>query len=150
VWEENPLLWKEFTLRPALRIREDWRTRCYVILFGFFLLSWAVSGFSNGGGFFHVWGTFFTVIAVASGCLLFAPEKEGRQWLLLLSTPVTAIQIVRAKLLCGLLFPEALGMIILYLMCLAVWLGFQTLETIAVAVSAATLFLLFAYALAAA
>jgi hypothetical protein len=30
VWENNPLIWKEFTLRPALKIREDWRMRTLI------------------------------------------------------------------------------------------------------------------------
>jgi len=149
VWEENPLLWKEFTLRPALRIREDWRMRCYVVLFSFFLTSWVVSGFRGGTGFFNFWGAFFTAVALASGSMLFAPEKEGRQWLLLLSTPVTAVQIVRAKLLCGLIFPEALGILLLYIMVLSVWLGFQSLVVIATVALAASLFIFFCYALAA-
>jgi ABC-type transport system involved in multi-copper enzyme maturation permease subunit len=149
VWDGNPLLWKEFTLRPALRIREDWRTRGYVLLFALFLVTWVGSGFTRGSGFFNLWATFFTVVALAGGSMLFAPEKEGRQWLLLLSTPVTAIQIVRAKLLCGLIFPEALGLIFLYVLALLAWVGFQTVETFLVLGSAATLFILFAYSLAA-
>jgi ABC-type transport system involved in multi-copper enzyme maturation permease subunit len=148
VWDSNPLLWKEFTLRPALRIREDWRTRAYVILFFFFLISWVMSA-AGGNGFFNVWGGFFTVIALAGGSLLFAPEKEGRQWLLLLSTPVTPVQVVRAKLLCGLIFPEAMGMLLLYGLSLVVWLGFQTIYTFVTFSAAATLFILFSYALAA-
>ena len=149
VWEDNPLLWKEFTLRPALRIREDWRMRCYVILFTFFLVSWVVTAFSRGAGFFSTWGAFFTAVALTCGSLLFAPEKEGRQWLLLLSTPVTPGQIVQAKLLCGLIFPEALGIVLLYILSLAVWLGYQSVPTIAAAGGVATLFVLFCYGLAA-
>jgi ABC-type transport system involved in multi-copper enzyme maturation permease subunit len=149
VWDGNPLLWKEFTLRPALRIREDWRTRGYLLLFALFIFTWVGSGFMRGSGFFNLWATFFTVVALAGGSMLFAPEKEGRQWLLLLSTPVTAIQIVRAKLLCGLIFPEALGLIFLYVLALLAWIGFQTVETFLVLGSAATLFMLFAYSLAA-
>lgn len=148
VWDSNPLLWKEFTLRPALRIREDWRTRAYVILFFFFLISWVLSAIP-GNSFFNLWGGFFTIIALAGGSLLFAPEKEGRQWLLLLSTPVTPVQVVRAKLLCGLIFPEAMGMLLLYGMSLLVWLGFQTIYTFVLFSAAATLFILFSYALAA-
>jgi ABC-type transport system involved in multi-copper enzyme maturation permease subunit len=150
VWEGNPLLWKEFTLRPALRVREDWRARAYVILFSFLMASWVFSGFAGGNAFFGLWGTFFTIVALAAGCLLFAPEKEGRQWLMLLSTPVTALQVVRAKLLCGLIFPEAAGLIVLYLFTLAAWLGMQTIYTFLTAAAVCTLFLLFAYALAAA
>lgn len=150
VWEESPLMWKEFTLRPALRVREDWRAKVYILLFGIFFLSWFMADFDRGHGFFHLWGAFYTVVALAGGCLLFAPEKEGRQWLLLLSTPVTAVQIVRAKLLCGLLFPEGIGLIFLYLMVLMAWLGFQRMETIGAVTGTATLFILFAYALSAA
>jgi ABC-type transport system involved in multi-copper enzyme maturation permease subunit len=150
VWEGNPLLWKEFTLRPALRIREDWRARSYVLLYFLFLLSWVVSRFRNGAGFFGLWGAFFTLVAIAGGCLLFAPEKEGRQWLLLLSTPVTASEIVTAKLLGGLIFPEALGMIILYVLSIAAWIGNQHLEVIAGLMAASSLFLAFCYALSAA
>jgi hypothetical protein len=149
VWDANPLLWKEFTLRPALRVREDWRTRCYIILFSFFLCSWVAFGFREGSGFFTLWGSFFALVALAGGSLLFAPEKEGRQWLMLLSTPVTAIQVVRAKLLCGLIFPEAAGLIFLYALSLAAWLCTQTPYTFIAVASIATLFLLFAYSLAA-
>ncbi|MBI3854071.1 MAG: ABC transporter permease subunit [Planctomycetes bacterium] len=148
VWEESPLLWKEFTLRPALRLREDWRTRCSVILFALFFASFIFTRFGEGA-FFNLWGAFFTVAALAGGSLLFAPEKEGRQWLLLLSTPVTAVQIVRAKLLCGLIFPEAMGLIVLYGMALLSWIGIQSLAGLAVVAAASTLFLLFCYALAA-
>jgi len=150
VWEGNPLVWKEFTLRPALRIREDWRARSYIFLYFIFMVSWVVTAFQDGAGFFPLWGSFFILVAVAGGSLLFAPEKEGRQWLLLLSTPVTPAQIVRAKLFCGLIFPEALGMIVLYGLAIAAWLGFQRLEVLADLSFAATLFLLFSYALAAA
>lgn len=149
VWEENPLLWKEFTLRPALRIREDWRMRAYVVLFAFFLGSWVFSGFLGGSGFFNFWGAFFAVVALAGGSLLFAPEKEGRQWLLLLSTPVTAVQIVRAKLLCGLIFPEALGIVLLYFAVLSAWVGYQNVSVIATILLASSLFIFFCYALAA-
>jgi len=149
VWDANPLLWKEFTLRPALRVREDWRTRCYVLLFVFFLASWVASGLHGGNGFFQFWGAFFTVVALAGGSLLFAPEKEGRQWLLLLSTPVTAIQVVRAKLLCGLIFPEAAGLLLLYALALSAWLGMQNIFSFLLIGAIATLFLLFAYSLAA-
>ncbi|HEV3028484.1 MAG TPA: ABC transporter permease subunit [Planctomycetota bacterium] len=150
VWEGNPLVWKEFTLRPALRIREDWRARSYIFLYFIFLASWVASGFKGGAGFFALWGSFFAVVAGVGGSLLFAPEKEGRQWLLLLSTPVTPGQIVRAKLLCGLIFPEALGMIQLYVLAIAAWLGFQDLAVLLGLTWAATLFLLFCYALSAA
>ena len=66
------------------------------------------------------------------------------------STPVTAIQIVRAKLLCGLIFPEAAGLIFLYVVALAAWLCTQTIYAFLTAASICTLFLLFAYVLAAA
>jgi ABC-type transport system involved in multi-copper enzyme maturation permease subunit len=149
VWDSNPLLWKEFTLRPALRLREDWRTRGYIILFTFFLSSLVASGFVEGNGFFTLWGGFFATVALAGGSLLFAPEKEGRQWLVLLSTPVTATQVVRAKLLCGLIFPEALGLLFLYGLALVAWLATQTIYTFLSVASVATLFLLFGYSLAA-
>jgi ABC-type transport system involved in multi-copper enzyme maturation permease subunit len=150
VWEHNPLLWKEFTLRPALRIREDWRARSYIVLYFLFFASWVITAFNQGDGFFPLWGSFFAIVAIAGGCLLFAPEKEGRQWMVLLSTPVTPVEIVRAKLLCGLLFPEALGMIVLYVLAIAGWIGVQRLEVIAAVGAASSLFLLFCYALSAA
>jgi ABC-type transport system involved in multi-copper enzyme maturation permease subunit len=150
VWEGNPLLWKEFTLRPALRIREDWRARSYVLLYFLFMASWVVTACFQGAGFFPLWGAFFVMVAIAGGSLLFAPEKEGRQWLLLLSTPVTPVEIVRAKLLCGLIFPEALGMLVLYVFALAAWIGGQRMEVAAALILASTLFLAFCYALSAA
>jgi len=150
VWDDNPLLWKEFTLRPALRMREDWRARCYILLFFFFISTWVATGFGAVEGFFAIWGTFFVIVALSSGCMLFAPEKENRQWLLLLSTPVSAAQIVRAKLVCGLIFPEALGLILLYLLALIAGLAGRPLDAILRFAGGASLFLLFCYALAAA
>jgi ABC-type transport system involved in multi-copper enzyme maturation permease subunit len=150
VWENNPLLWKEFTLRPALRIREDWRARSYIVLYFLFLVSWIVTGYNRGAGFFPLWGSFFVVVAIAAGCLLFAPEKKGRQWMVLLSTPVTPAEIVRAKLLGGLLFPEALGLILLYVLAIAAWVGMERFEFIGAMMIGSSLFLLFCYALSAA
>jgi hypothetical protein len=94
--------------------------RCYVVLFTFFVVSWLATAFRGRQLFFNMWAAFFRVVAWPAARCLFAPEKEGRQWLLLLSTPVTAVQIVRAKLLCGLIFPEALGIGLLYILALSV------------------------------
>jgi len=68
---------------------------------------------------------------------------------MLLSTPITAIQVVRAKLLCGLIFPEAAGLIFLYGLALTAWLATQTIYTFLAVAMISTLFLLFAYSLAA-
>jgi ABC-type transport system involved in multi-copper enzyme maturation permease subunit len=147
VWQDNPLLWKEFTLRPALRLSQGARTAAYFILCGLFLATWLER---TRDQFFFLWSALFTIGALVSGSLLFAPEKEGRQWLLLLSTPVTPGQIIRAKLLGGLVFPEVTGLVFLYLLALVLWLGHLSIVTIFVVSTAATLFILFAYALAAA
>ncbi len=152
VWEDSPLLWKEFTLRPALRIREDWRTRSYIVFFTLFIASWVASIKSNDASnvFFMIWSAFFLVAAMASGSMLFAPEKEGRQWTVLLSTPISPSQIVRAKLVCGLIFPEVAGMVALYLMALLGWVGARNVEALFMVACVATLFILFAYAVASA
>ena len=148
VWQDNPLLWKEFTLRPALRLSHGSRTTAYFLLTTMLVATWAGSG--GGNGFFLPWGAFFTLGALVSGALLFAPEKENHQWLLLLSTPVTPAQIIRAKLIGGLVYPEAAGLVLLYLLSLFVWLGSQSFVTFLLVAPAATLFILFAYSLSAA
>ncbi len=147
VWQDNPLLWKEFTLRPALRLSEGSRTTAYVLLTILFFVTWIIG--RGGHEFFLPWAAFFTLAALVSGSLLFAPEKENRQWLLLLSTPVTPSQIIRAKLIGGLVYPEAAGLALLYLLALVAWLGGRSSNFLLVA-AAATLFILFAYSLSAA
>lgn len=149
VWDANPLLWKEYTLRPVLRLREDWRTRAIIGLFALLLTTWVASLGVMTDFFLKTWGAFFAVVGLASGSLLFAPEKEHRQWQLLLSTPITSAQVVRAKLLCGLIYPEAVGMIALYLLALLLWLGGQVVTIFLALGAVSTLFILFSYLLAA-
>jgi ABC-type transport system involved in multi-copper enzyme maturation permease subunit len=148
VWQDNPLLWKEFTLRPALRLSEGLRTTATFLVAVLFFATWVSS--RSGDDFFLPWGVFFILAALMSGSLLFAPEKENHQWALLLSTPVTPTEIIRAKLIGGLVFPEIAGIMLLYLLSLVLWLGHLPIVTMMLLSTAATLFILFAYALAAA
>lgn len=147
VWEERPLLWKELATRAAGRVSGGTRFALF-ILFGFMLLClWGASEGKSAGTFLFI-ASIFALFAVTTGAALFAPEKEGRRLEMLLSTPVTAGQIVRAKLLSGLVAPESIGAITLWALSvlLFTWWGFPR-ATILYGMVSGT-FLAFAYALA--
>jgi ABC-type transport system involved in multi-copper enzyme maturation permease subunit len=143
VWDENPLLWKEFVLRPALRIPSKWRWRAGFLLLGLILWTWVEARAGREVSAFAVWGTLFTVLALVSGITLFVRDRGARRTDLLLSAPVTSWDLVRARLMAGLVFPETIGAMALFALTIVCWWGSLFLS--AALVSA--LFLGFAYVL---
>lgn len=120
VWEDRPLLWKELATRASAGIRNEWRWGLYVLFAFFLLICWLIGQGRTLGGLAFV-SILFMLLAVGAGASLFAPEKAGRRWDMLLSTPVTSWQIISSKLLVGFLSPEGTGLIILFALCLIGW-----------------------------
>jgi ABC-type Na+ efflux pump permease subunit len=146
--DSRALLWKELATRAGGKVSSRARL-AFFILFGFVLLClWGASEGRSPGMFLFI-ASFFVLVAVATGAGLFAPEKEGRRIEMLLSTPVTAGQIVRAKLAAGLVAPESIGALAFWALTVflfTVW-GFPGASIVYGSVSAT--FLAFSYALAA-
>lgn len=107
VWENDPLLWKEILTRAGGRWSKDTQSMFLVYAFIFVLLCWLFSRGTSLGTFAFL-GGLFTILAVINGSSLFAPEKENRKMEMLLSSPVASLDIVRSKLLAGLIAPESL------------------------------------------
>jgi ABC-type transport system involved in multi-copper enzyme maturation permease subunit len=102
VWETRGLLWKELRLRAAGRLRYATRVGL-VALLGLMLLASSFGGLQDAVVVF-AWGLsiLLALQALVSGVGLFISEKEGRQWDVLLSTPLSSADLIGAKLLAGL------------------------------------------------
>jgi len=148
VWEDRPLLWKELATRAAGRIRPETRTTILILAF-FFIAGSCVITEGKSFGFFCFLGSFFLVLAMAAGASLFAHEKEGRRLEMLLSTPLTASQIVRTKLVAGIAAPESLLLLGLWVLALLGWSWWAGPKGVLLFATTTTLFLAFAYVLAA-
>jgi ABC-type transport system involved in multi-copper enzyme maturation permease subunit len=118
--EERPLFWKELATRAAARLDPDVRRAVAWIFVIFLGLAWlATQGL--GFGMIYFVGFLYLGLAAASGSSIFSYEKEGRRFDMLLSTPVSNAEIVRAKLAAGLLSPEALRAGLLLLAVIVGW-----------------------------
>jgi ABC-type transport system involved in multi-copper enzyme maturation permease subunit len=150
VWESRVLLWKELRTRASGKLRYSVRVALVLLLAAAVTLTAQTGGMRIYGEF--VWGVAVLVRlqAVVGGVSLFVQEKEGRQWDVLLSTPLSVRQILASKLAGGLvpLAPTAL-VGLLYLCAIAAFSGQSTTIFLAAAVPTA-IFALFAYLVAAA
>lgn len=146
--ERDPLLWKEIATRAALKMDLDVQRSVAWIFVIFLGLAWLATG-GEGLGIVAFAGLVFGAAAVLTGATLFTSDKEGRRFDMLLSTPLRDVDIVRAKLLSGLLAPESLKALALLGAVIVAWtlrLGpWGMLATASVLLS----YLAFAYALAA-
>ncbi|HYF01416.1 MAG TPA: ABC transporter permease subunit [Planctomycetota bacterium] len=131
--EGDPLLWKELATRAALRVDRDVQ-RVVAWIFVIFLgVAWlATQGKTVEMIYFA--GAVYVLLAAVSGSAAFSYEKEGRRFDMLLCTPVTNAAIVRAKVLAGLVSPEAMQAGALLALVLLGW----SLRTGAVFLAAAT------------
>jgi ABC-type transport system involved in multi-copper enzyme maturation permease subunit len=118
--ETNPLLWKELATRAALRIDPDVRKAVAWIFVIFLGLAWLATQ-GRGFGMLYFAGFLFLAGATVSGSALFSADKEGRRFDMLLSTPVSNGDIVRAKLLAGLISPESIRAGVLLLLIIVAW-----------------------------
>ncbi len=148
VWEHNPLLWKELATRAAGHVNRDVK-QVFLIYFSVFILAcWIVTTGDSFGTFVFL-GALFLLMAITNGASLFSTDKEGRKMEMLLSTPVTAGQIVNAKLLSGVVSPEALSVLSLWLLTVVGWSWRGGPVGILATALASSLFLAFAYVMAA-
>lgn len=102
VWERRPLLWKEMCLREAPWGKTP--ARRVLSLLAFYALSFLMiltAGDSHGT--LHVLFFAFALLAAVHGASLFSQRREDRTWDVLLSSPLTPWEIVRTKLLAGIL-----------------------------------------------
>jgi ABC-type transport system involved in multi-copper enzyme maturation permease subunit len=104
VWDSRAILWKELRTRRSAGLRRA--TWIGFILLGVFLIlsmmgSAALSEKIWQPTFLWYMTAFLLLMAMGSGVSLFVREKEGRQWDVLLSTPLTAWQIILAKATAG-------------------------------------------------
>lgn len=107
VWESGSILWKELSTR---NVGMGKVSRLGVALLVFLLLSTM-----DTGGEWRVivfWFSWIVLIltALANGVSLFVTEREQRKWDVLLSTPLSATEIVFAKLAAGLAGPAPLAL----------------------------------------
>ncbi len=147
--EDGALVWKEIATRPAIRMDRDIQRAVFWIFTIFLGLAWLATQ-GQGLGMVYVAGLAFLVLACVGGATLFAYEKEGRRFDMLLATPVSNAQIVGAKLAGGILAPEALKALILLAVILLAWTVRLGPFGIAATASVVLVYLAFAYVLAAA
>ncbi len=100
VWESRALLWKELRTRSAGKLRHAVRMAVALLLLGVIPLAFADRG--SQVLLLGVASGLLLLQAVVAGLSLFVHEREGRQWDVLLSTPLRPRDIVVSKLLGGL------------------------------------------------
>jgi hypothetical protein len=113
VWENRPLLWKELATRAGGRLPRAGRIVLLVLatLLTVFLCLAGASG--EAPVIVPFVGSIYLVAALAQGSSLFAAENSGRRWDMLLTAPLSAVDIVRAKLAAGIVAREALYLLFL-------------------------------------
>lgn len=103
VWEERALLWKELRVRAGGRLRHASRIALALLLVAALPLLAADQGMLDWiGVFFWLFAGLLTLQAVVAGVGLFVHEREGRQWDVLLATPLSSEEILGCKLIGGL------------------------------------------------
>jgi ABC-type transport system involved in multi-copper enzyme maturation permease subunit len=121
VWQSGALLWKELRTRTSGKLRHATRISLALLLLAMIPFSGLVWDLRDGLGLL-MWAfpCLLALQAVVTGVSLFVHEREGRQWDVLLSTPLTSGQIVMSKLAGGLagLAPTAIiGLLCLGALC---------------------------------
>ncbi len=149
VWEDRPLLWKELATRAAARLSPGTKDLTFVYGLLLVLICGALS-LERVSALFWGLAALFLVLAALHGASLFTHEKEGRRLEMLLSAPLSSWEIVRAKLVAGLISTEAQRALFLWVLTLAVTTWWMGLRAMGVVAAVSTLFLLFAYVLGAA
>lgn len=150
IWDRYELLWKEWITRPATRFPLNARIAIAVVA-GF--LIWVFWHCSYTGFYtepFFLVGGLFLVLATLNGAILFGTEKDGMKIDMLLSTPLSSLQIVGTKLIAGLAAPESLIAMGLWLAAVSGWFSRTGAGGYLAAAMSSALFLLFGYALGAA
>jgi ABC-type transport system involved in multi-copper enzyme maturation permease subunit len=148
VWESDALLWKELRTRAAGKLRYATRIGLGLLLL---LVPFVLALPDDDWQAPAVWGSglLLLLMAMAVGVGLFVREKEERKWDVLLSTPLSAWEILRAKLLAGLAALAPLWVISSLYFVLVAWAYRLGLLGWMVTTGAIGLAVLFAYAVGA-
>lgn len=151
VWQRNAILWKELRTRATGKLHYATRVGLFLLLLLALPASCTMGGSSGWEpGILWLGSILLVFIAIGNGIALFVKEKEGRQWDVLLSTPLTAAQIVDAKLQAGLMSLIPLGGVLLAFFTILVWFVHLGTLTWLVTAGALSLLVLLAYTLSAA
>ncbi len=148
VWEDRPLLWKELATRAATRVNPSLKLVVFIFLLLFILLMVVATQGQLIEPAFFFWGLFL-LLSLLLGSSLFVHEKEARKFEMLLCAPITPWQIVRAKLLAGLVSPESRRVLVLWALTVLGWTWWTGLSGILMCAATSGLFLAFAYVLGA-
>jgi len=148
VWDEQPLLWKELATRPGVRLETYLGRPLLWATFVFLVLMWLATGGSSVE-FITVVEAGVLAALVVSGSGLFTRDRDTRWNEMILSTPLTNVDLLRAKLMGGLIAPESLYMLGLGLVVLLGWSLPSGVVPALLGLATTALFLLFAYLLAA-
>lgn len=98
VWETRAVLWKELHTRASGRLRNSVRISLLLLLVLAASLWISLHDMTVPVA---VTALILWLLALSNGASLFVTEKEERKWDILLATPLTAAQILGAKLLAG-------------------------------------------------
>jgi len=122
VWEVHALLWKELRTRASGKLRNATRLGVGLLLLVFLPLGLLTR--SEGGVYAFLFGAtafLLLILGLATGVSLFVREKEEKKWDVLLSTPLSSWDILRAKFLSGLASLAPALALFLLLLALFAW-----------------------------
>ena len=148
VWDHDPLLWKERRIHGSGFVGADLRQMLLLMVPVTFYFALIL----DRRDVFYLpfwWAPVLLPLAIFNGVSLFAAEKEGNRWDLLLSTPLSPFQIIRAKLLGGFIGADLLVPFVPLVGLLAIF-NADRAGDILVSTIVGGLFLAFAYVTAAA
>jgi hypothetical protein len=148
VWDDQPLLWKELATRPGVRLEFLLGKPLLWATFLLLVLMWlATDGASVEFLAVVEAAVLASVVLIGSG--LFTRDRETRWNEMLLCTPLSDVELLRAKLFGGLVSPESVYMLGLGLVVLLGWSLPSGILPAILSLFTSALFLLDAYLLAA-
>lgn len=148
VWDDEALLWKELATRPGARLESYLGKPLLWCTLGLFAGMWLGTDGSSVEFLALVEGVVLAaVVLIGSG--LFTRDRETRWNEIILCTPLSSVQLLRAKLIGGLLAPESLYVLAVGLSVHLAWTLPSGIIPALIGLATTTLFLLFAYLLAA-
>src|SRR6185503_8278773 len=148
VWDDQPLLWKELATRPGVRLEPFLGKPLLWMTFLLLALMWIATNGKALEFLAPVQGAVLAAVVI-QGAGLFTRDRETRWNEIILCTPLSTRELLRAKLTGGLIAPESLYVLGVGLVVLLGWSVPSGLLQAVIGLGATALFLLFAYLLAA-
>jgi ABC-type transport system involved in multi-copper enzyme maturation permease subunit len=148
VWDDQPLLWKELATRPGARLEPYFGKPLIWTTVLILVAMWLVTG----GRAVEFLAPALAVVlgaVVIQGAGLFTRDRETRWNEMVLCTPLSDAQLLRAKLLAGLIAPEAVFVLAVGLVVFLGWSLPSGLLTTLLSLATTALFFFFAYLAAA-